>query len=953
MSKLTLRSRIAHTLRSAHLNATPVAAGSALLALSIAGSAMAQQAPAQSGALEEVVVTGIRKSIEESIAIKRDQDIIVEAITAEDIGKLPDTTIAESLARLPGVTTQRDRFGNATSISIRGLGPDFNGYLLNGREQTSTDNSRAVDLSVYPAELIGGAVVYKSGDASLTTAGLAGTIDARLVDPLSYHNTVIQATGEKTKNGVGLPVQGKGNRYTLSYVDQFADRTIGIAIGFVHSKSNSGQFGNGSWGGNHNATDTNGNPIGTNGQEFLPFGGGLQFETDLNNDKRDSGVAILEYKPNDAFSSEFDMMYAKRDISTEKFLVQRGTGYGGDPLINATVSNGVVTSGTLVMGPYDLIDRNESLFDNDTVQSYGWKNTLKFSDDWSATLDLSHNSAKRVERDIETYAGIATADTLSFTNGGAPIPSFTLGNPSAYTNPSTIAVHDVSGWSGVNYPAGSPYAGQTVPQAGYSKGPTITDSLSAVRLEFHHKMSGGMFSGADFGVNYTDRSKKRLTDEGLIVSANNGGYDPIPFPAGSFVENNVGGTGLNMLAFFPQAGLWPGAVILRKYNDDILSKTWTVDEKVTTGFVKFNIDTRWADIPVRGNVGLQIVNTDQSSGGYRADVSSNVTLTNPAETLSVDGAKYTDILPSLNLTGDLGNGNLLRFAASTQLARPSLTDMRNSLAAAVDQTSGTSTQGTIVGSAGNPHLKPFKATGLDLSWEKYFQSKAYVSAAVFYKHLQSYILPATNHGTYDFTNIASSIGLAIPTAGPLGTFTETQNGSGGNLKGIELAASVPLNMVASWLDGFGLMANFSSTTSSVVLPNLIGANPSQQVAANGQTIPLPGLSHINDKAVFYYERGGFSAFVAENYRSQYVGSVANSATVGGYPALIFIAPQHWVSAQVGYELQSGPAKGLGVRFEANNLNKPRYVETKYDGSNNYSTQTGATYAFRINYRFAN
>ena len=224
---------------------------------------------------------------------------------------------------------------------------------------------------------------------------------------------------------------------------------------------------------------------------------------------------------------------------------------------------------------------------------------------------------------------------------------------------------------------------------------------------------------------------------------------------------------------------------------------------------------------------------------------------------------------------------------------------------------------------------------------------------MFYKHLETYILPATNHGTYDFTNIAASIGLQIPVAGPLGTFTETQNGSGGNLKGIELSASVPLNMVASWLDGFGLMANFSSTTSSVVLPNLIGANPSQQVADNGQTIPLPGLSHINDKAVFYYEKGGFSAFVAENYRSQYVGSVANSATVGGYPALIFIAPQHWVSAQVGYELQSGPAKGLGVRFEANNLNKPRYVETKYDGSNNYSTQTGATYAFRINYRFAN
>ena len=144
MSTLNLRSRIAQTLRAA----SPVAAGSALLALSVAASA--QQAPA-GGPLEEVVVTGIRKSIEDAITIKRDQDVIVEAISAEDIGKLPDTTIAESLARLPGVTTQRDLYGNATAISIRGLGPDFNGYLLNGREQTSTDSSRSLDLSIYPA----------------------------------------------------------------------------------------------------------------------------------------------------------------------------------------------------------------------------------------------------------------------------------------------------------------------------------------------------------------------------------------------------------------------------------------------------------------------------------------------------------------------------------------------------------------------------------------------------------------------------------------------------------------------------------------------------------------------------------------------------------------------------------------------------------------------------------
>ncbi len=139
----------------------PVAAGCAVLLVSTS-SAYAQQAG--TGALGTVTVTGIRKGIEDAISVKKNSDAIVESISAEDIGKLPDSTIAESLARLPGVTTQRTKSGAASTISIRGLGPDFNGYLLNGREQTSTGDSRSVDLSVYPSELIAGATVYKTTD---------------------------------------------------------------------------------------------------------------------------------------------------------------------------------------------------------------------------------------------------------------------------------------------------------------------------------------------------------------------------------------------------------------------------------------------------------------------------------------------------------------------------------------------------------------------------------------------------------------------------------------------------------------------------------------------------------------------------------------------------------------------------------------------------------------------
>jgi iron complex outermembrane receptor protein len=950
------------------------ATGCALLLTAAGGVAhAAETAPDQQ--LQEVVITGIRAAIQSAITAKKKADVIEETISAEDIGKLPDTTIAESLARLPGVTTQRDSQGNATSISIRGLGPDFNGYLMNGREQTSTLDSRAVDLSVYPAELISGATVYKSGDAALMTAGLAGTIDQRLVDPLSYDLLIAKGTWETDRFNEGVAGQpvGKGKRYTLSFIDQFADRKIGLAIGFVHTDHDSASLNDSTWG---NANYTAISPNGTNlGQ--AQFVGGINYITNNYSEKRDGGAVILKFKPNDVYTSEIDYYYAKLDLNQHITEAQAGFAFGSpaiNTITNATVVNGIIDSGTIQEAPYTntatnpsnsgnpLIDRNEVIYDQDTIESFGWNHALVLSDAWDVSLDINHNRAQRIERDNEAYATLDAANTLSFTNGvaavGGGIPNLTLATP--YTNPTQVFIHSIDGWSGVSYPAGSPFAGDTVPQAGYSKGPTITDTLNAVRLDFGHTLSGNsLFSKLQFGANASKRNKEYITNEGLIISTNPGGYGDISFPGNAFVANDVGGTGLNFLSFSPDAKLWPGAQLLPKYNNDILSKTWTVTEKVATAYGKLDIKTVWLGIPVRGNLGAQWVHTDQSAEGYRANVGSGVTLTNPAVTLQSAGTKYDDFLPSLNLTGDLGDGNLLRFAASEQIARPDMTAMRNSLAASLDTSGSISsnpTFNTIVGSAGNPYLKPFKATAFDLSYEKYFETKAYLSAAVFYKALNTYITQSTNYCAYDFTQTAASVGLAIPTGphgicggGPLGTYTEQVNGHGGNIRGIELAASLPFGMLTSWLDGFGITGSYSSTLSSVVVPNTIGLNPAQPVPLN-LTMGLPNLSHVNVKGILYFEKWGFSAFVADNKRSQYIGTVPN-LTVGGYPALVYIQPQRWVSAQAGYEVQSGWLKGFGIRFEGNNLNKPKYQTVQAFGGPVTTVQTGANYDLRFIYKF--
>src|SRR6185312_11403425 len=201
----------------------------------------AEQAPAQQDVdtLDAVVVTGIRQSIAKSVETKNESSSIVEAISAEDIGKLPDISIADSISRLPGLATQRVD-GRSQVINIRGMSEQFAGTLLNGREQVSTGDSRGAEFDQYPAELINGVTVYKTPDASLVGQGLSGTVDLQTIRPLSLGERRIVFSGQGEYNSLGKLTSGgkdKGYRASASYVDQFANDTIGVAFGVARLNS--------------------------------------------------------------------------------------------------------------------------------------------------------------------------------------------------------------------------------------------------------------------------------------------------------------------------------------------------------------------------------------------------------------------------------------------------------------------------------------------------------------------------------------------------------------------------------------------------------------------------------------------------------------------------------------------------------------------------------------------
>jgi iron complex outermembrane receptor protein len=222
---------------------------------------------------------------------------------------------------------------------------------------------------------------------------------------------------------------------------------------------------------------------------------------------------------------------------------------------------------------------------------------------------------------------------------------------------------------------------------------------------------------------------------------------------------------------------------------------------------------------------------------------------------------------------------------------------------------------------------------LDLSYEKYFGTKAYFSAAVFYKDLTSYILNVARNADLTPYGVNSTNGV----------FVQPQNGSGGHIDGLELAASMPLQFITPWLNGFGIQANYGVTSSSVQLP-VSGFNV-QNISS--LTIPLPGLSRKTAGLTAYYEKAGFSARVAGRYRSDFVGQINDQF---GDQSLVFIKAERIVDAQLGYEFQSGMLKNLSILLQANNLNNAPYVEFDPSKSSEHRTVYGKTYLFGLSYK---
>jgi iron complex outermembrane recepter protein len=909
------------------------AAALSIAALVAHGSAQAQNAPASGAAsedIETVLVTGIRAGIEDAIELKRESTSIVEAISAEDIGKLPDTSIAESISRLPGLTSQRAE-GRASAVSLRGTDPGFTTALLNGREQVSTGDNRSIEFDQYPSELLSAVLVYKTPDAQLVGQGLAGTIDLRTTRPLAYGKRAMAFNMRGEMNSIddlGADSEDTGYRASFSYIDQFLDNTLGLTFGVARLVSPLAIRGAGTyepWHANDTSVD------GFNFHPEIPTGvyvtNGMKVREDMGDNTRDGAMAAVEWQPTDNFRTILDLYYTRREQDDNARSLE--VSLGNYPLAGPAFVNPVYVNNTLVAA--DLVNRvplvrNFLFKTQDKISAAGWNNQFTFGE-WTLTGDLSYSKAKRNEQQYELNAQYFpnTTDSGYFSvQQDDEMPTLRFNNN--YADPTRVQV------------------GPTIYGSGYSKIPRVTDELSSIRVDVGRPL-GGWFADGIAGLNYSDREKDKFQPEGAIQTIG-GGYrqltdDQLIAP----MNLNYAGAGRALAWSVPAAlsahyqPIVYGTPTTPGF-DYLIGKNWTVEEKVTTAFAKVNLSHELSStVTLKGNIGVQYVQTDQSSDAYTRGGAGGTSTVVPF----TDGKEYSDVLPAINLAFMLPAEQAIRVGIAKELARARMDQLKASSEFSFSQ------NGEPSGSGGNPQLDPWRANAFDLSYEKYFGQNAYVSLAGFYKDLKTYIYSQRTDG-FDFSSYIDSLppGTFGPGVTPetIGFFSQPVNGEGGNLKGLEFSVSLSGELFTDVLQGFGAILSISETRSSIEIEDPPG---NDFVAGNNLgTIPLPGLSERVWNATIYYERGGFSARAATRARSEYIGEVTNFANDR---SLKYVKGDQITDAQVGYEFGEGALSGLSILFQVNNLTNEPYIayavnETRQQDYQEYGRQ----YLIGVNYR---
>ena len=944
--------------------------------------------PTLPGEDQDIVVTGFRASLNSAINIKRNETAAVDSIVAEDIGKFPDSNLAESMQRIPGVALSRGDGGEGKNISVRGLGASFTRVRINGMEGTSQtgaadiygagNSGRSFDFNAFPTEIFSALAVRKTPSADVEEGSLGATVDLKAPHPLDFKTDfVFTATGRGIYNQVSKTVDP---RASVLVSKQFADGTLGVLGSFAYGKRNLREVGysavnilpayidggfcspvgfapqnpatNAARGTNAANCSTNNPRTSTTaayntiqslrGITNQPGGGAFlpripRYVNSEQDAERMGGTLSLQWKPGVNTDISLDGLYSRFDV-------ERRDNYIGAISFGRTATNGgkPMTSvrdiafdplGSLTYGLFDGVDiRSEGLVDQfiSTFKQANLNIEHRFSDKLKLTaLAGISNSRFYSPLRLQTFMDIIDADNFSidFRDGGN-IPKIGFGTDVA--NPANFS-YAPSPDGNFTVLGGFSTAGRPLRQNTRNK--TFEANLEWNLVDNFAFKAGGQFRESNFQVTGANLIPSQVAVRALPAGTT---LASITQQITNFGKLLGGGAPAEFSAI--DSKKWREAFGFDSFQYcgiECGAARSGVRERIKSGYLMATFNTEDTfPIPIRGDVGVRYVHTEQDSFGY-------IPVTAPAgaafPTVGRRGdvsRSYSDWLPSINLVGELTPDLLLRLSAASVMSRPELGQLT--------PTSGV-TVATRTGTVNNPFLDPIRANTFDAALEWYFAPGSLLSVAYFHKNIGSYIQSISSQVPYNSLGLPDALLDGTPsTPADIFTVNRSTNTPGGPLNGVEVNAQVQLRFLPGFLRNLGVLGSYTYVKSRI---NYILAS-ANGVPTQTTTDDLIDLSPHAASGTLYYEDKRFSIRSTASFRDRFnrgIPSGANDSDVRANASTLF------VDASASYNL----TENFKLILEAQNLTDERntlYIDSKRQDTL-FETRLGRTFTAGATVKF--
>ncbi|HEY4114193.1 MAG TPA: TonB-dependent receptor [Rhizomicrobium sp.] len=870
--------------------------------------AILSPAYAQTSPVEEVIVTGIRASAQRSIDTKRNSVTIMDSISAEDIGKLPDRNVADTLQRIPGINTFSQASGEGgfdenDRIGLRGTNPSLTQTTIDGHSVATGDwfildqyqtVGRSVSFTLFPAEIVDKVNVYKSQEADFVEGGVAGSVDIVTRKPLDFGSN---HTFEASAQGVYSDLPGKWDPQVNGlFAWQNDSGTFGFMVQGFYEERDLRRDGQEFLG--YNSISCTLNTPGKPASGCDPTKGGqtniINAHPDLygvlypsligsalflQKRKREGGDATIEWRPNNSFDFLLNTFYSHLDADNfnNNFMV-----WNTNEIANADnlPTSYKVKNNTLIAATFPKINPITGAPVDGVVEDSIYRPGAA-----AETWYVDGDATWKPDADWTVHG------KLGYTEGKGETPS----QPTWESDAVTGLSYDMSrGVAAVDFPdIDTTNAADFSNDWAWSDKFTATDKEFYTQADFERAVDYGPLSSIKFGARYADHTRNVVGfDRGTCAFACPGSPSSLVSSGGQYPSDFANGfkiPGMLTNIWLPDTGKIQKLVMpnVTPYTADFFywPGSFKVHEKDWAAYAMANLaGDHWT-----GNIGLRFVHTQEDINTYVSDATGTANAYGNFDLVPINHS-YTDPLPSANFAYDLTDDMKLRLAAARVISRPDY----SALGGAVSLTDT-----ILTGTGGNPDLKPVRAWTYDASWEWYFNTASILAVDVFYMDLNSYVTFGTHNATYLNATLTGQQGHPVYSDYVI---TSPENTSGTD-KGIELQWQQPI-----W-SGFGIQANYTYADG--------------KESGGG---PLVGDAKNTYNLTGYYENDQFSVRLAYTWRSNVLigldrSTAENEASIGSLDA----SASYSVTDNISLTFDALNLTDELLKYYANNETQPRAI----------------------------